>query len=157
MNNTNELARAKKVFEDLCNSLDIRHWDYEKYDEALAVAFMAGGEDIPMSFIVMVDPAHQIIRLVSRLPFTVPEDKRVDVAIATCAASYALTDGNFDFDIEKGIVSFRLTASFRESDIGDGLFEYLVMFSGLVVDRFNDKFLALCKGIIDVDVFFNHE
>ena len=153
MNHADGLLRAKKVYDDLCTFLDERNWKYERFDDNLVVMFMTEGEDIPMSFLILVDPFFEVIRVASRRPFSVPEDKRIDMALAICGASYGLADGSFDYNMEEGTISFRLTASFKESNIGEQLFEYLIVFSDLVVDRFNDKFLALCKGLIDVDEF----
>ena len=143
----------KKVYDDLCASLDKREWHYPKHDEDLVVTCGVAGEDIPMQFVLIVDAERQILRVLSRLPFTVPEDKRMELAIATCAASFGLADGSFDYNIANGTIDFRLTASFRESKIGDGLFEYLIGCSSFTVDRYNDKFFALCKGLISINDF----
>lgn len=153
MADANEMTLAKTVYADLCASLEKREWHYQKHEDDLAVTFGVAGEDIPMEFVLAVDADRQLLRVFSRLPFTVPEDKRMDLAIATCVASNGLADGSFDYDIAKGTIVFRLTASFRESKIGDGLFEYLVGCSSVTVDAFNDKFLLLCKGLISINDF----
>ena len=153
MANETKEALAKTVYSDLCKSLDKRGWHYKKHEEDLVVTFTFDGEDLPMDFVLAVDTDRQLLRVFSRLPFTVPEDKRKDLAVATCVATYGLMDGSFDYDIEKGTISYRLTASFRESKIGDGLFQYLIIRSNLTVDKFNDRFLALCKGFISLDDF----
>lgn len=106
-----------------------------------------------MDFVLAVDAQRQLLRVFSKLPFIVPEDKRMELAIAVCVASNRLADGSFDYDIARGTVVFRLTASFRESKIGDGLFEYLIGCSSVTVDAFNDKFLLLCKGLISLSDF----
>lgn len=155
MDDQNEMALAQTVYADLCAMLDKRGWSYKKYEEDLVITFGVAGEDIPMDFIIGVDTERQLIRVLSKLPFTVPEDKRMELAIAACVASYGLPDGSFDYDIAKGTIVFRLTASFRESKIGDGLFEYLIGCAGVVVDEFNDRFFALCKGIISINEFID--
>ncbi len=157
MAEANELALAKTVYGDLCAALDKRGWHYQKHDDTLVVTFEVSGEDIPMDFVLAVDADRQLLRVFSKLPFTVPEDKRMELAIATCAATYGLVDGSFDYDIAKGTIVFRMTASFRESRIGDGLFQYLISCSCYTVDDYNDKFLALSKGLIDVDEFLKKE
>lgn len=153
MAEANELALAKKVFEDLCTSLDRKKWHYKKHEEDLVVTFGVAGDDLPMDFLLVVDAERQLLSVLSRLSFTVPEDKRMELAIATCAASYGLADGSFDYNIAKGTITFRLTASFRESKIGDGLFAYLVGCSSFTVDKYNDKFFALCKGLMSLNDF----
>ncbi len=153
MAEVNELERAKAVYADLCSALEKREWNYQKHEDDLVVTFGVSGEDIPMEFIIAVDAKRQLLRVLSKLPFTVPEDKRMELAIATCVASNGLADGSFDYDIASGTIMFRLTASFRESKIGEGLFEYLVVCSSITVDTYNDKFLALCKGLISINDF----
>lgn len=153
MAEANELALAKNVYEDLCAALEKRQWKYQKHDDDLVVTFSVAGDDIPMDFVLAVDAQRQLLRVFSKLPFTVPENKRMDLAIATCVASYGLADGSFDYDIATGGIVFRLTASFRESKIGDGLFEYLIACSSATVDAYNDKFFALCKGLININEF----
>ena len=155
MAEANELMLAKTVYGDLCKLLEKRGWKFEKFEDDLVVTFAFSGEDIPMHFVLMVDADRQILRLSSRLPFDVPEDKRMELAIATCAATFGLADGNFDYDIAKGIIAFRLTASFRESKVGEGLFEYLIAYANYTVDAFNDKFFALCKGLISINDFLS--
>lgn len=153
MADVNKLAAAKTVYDDLCASLDKRGWKYTKHDEDLVVTFGVTGDDIPMDFMLDVNADRQLLIVLSRLPFTVPEDKRMDLAIATCVASFGLADGSFDFDIATGDITFRLTASFRDSRIGDGLFDYLIGVSSYSVDEYNDKFLAVSKGIMSINDF----
>ena len=155
MSDINKKAAAQKVFDTLCASLDARNWHYEKdvMNGNQLVHFGVKGEDIPMSFIIVVDEERQVIRLLSRLPFTVEQDKRIDLAIATTAVTNTLANGGFDYDITSGSITFRLTASFIESTIGDGMLRYLVNVSTITVDRYNDKFLALSKGLTDITDF----
>ena len=157
MAEANEMALAKTVYGDLCAALDRRQWKYQKHEDDLVVTFGVAGEDISMEFVLAIDAQRQLLRVFSKLPFVVPEDKRMDLAIATCVASYGLADGSFDYDIATGNIVFRLTASFRESKIGDGLFEYLVGCSSAAVDAYNDKFFALCKGLITINDFIANQ
>ena len=93
----------------------------------------------------------------SRFPFDIPEDKRVDAAIAVCVANYYLVDGSFDYDITEGTITFRLTSSYRESSLGEDLFEYMIMCSAATVDAYNDKFFMLAKGMMTVQQFIEQE
>ncbi len=106
-----------------------------------------------MDVTLRIDVKSQLFLLLSHLPFTISEDKRLDAAIAVSIVNNELVDGCFDYDIAEGKISCRLTASFRESTIGDGLFEYLIIRYNLTVDKYNDRFLALCKGVISLDEF----
>lgn len=153
MTDEKKLADAKAVFQTLCAALENRNWTYEKDEDNLIVNFTVNGEDIPMRFVLVADIARQLIRLHSPLPFKMKEEKRMDGAIAACVASYGMADGSFDYNIFDGSILFRMTASFRESMIGEGLLQYMISCSCAMVDKYNDKFLALNMGYISITDF----
>jgi hypothetical protein len=107
--------------------------------------------------VIIVDANRQLVRLLSMLNFKFPEDKRVEGAIATTVASYGMVDGSFDFDLNDGSVIFRMTASYRESRLGQGLFAYLIDCACFTVDRYNEKFLAVSKGMLSIQDFIAQE
>lgn len=144
---------AEQAYKTLCEAIERREWNYEKDEEKLLVHFGVNGEDIPMSFILVVDAERQLIRLLSPMPFKMSEAKRIEGAIATCAASYGMIDGSFDYNLSDGTIVFRMTASFRESLIGEGLFQYMISCSCAMVDKFNDQFLAIDKGVMSINDF----
>lgn len=152
-----KIALAQNVYDTLCAAIDRREWKYHKDEAKLVVYFGVSGEDIPMNFIIVVDAERQLVRVLSPLPFKMSEDKRLDGAIAACAASYGMADGSFDYDIADGQITFRATASFRESVIGDGLFQYMISLSCAMVDKYNDQFLAISKGMLSISDFIAAE
>ena len=145
-----KMELAKQVYQTLCRAIEKREWKYDKNEEELIVNFGVNGDDVPMQFIILVDAERQ---LMSPLPFKMSESNRMEGAIAVCAASFALADGSFDYDLSDGTVLFRMTASFRESLIGEGLFQYLISCSCATIDKYNDQFLALDKGIVSITDF----
>jgi len=153
MADENKIALAKNVYNTLCAAIERREWRFDKDEENLVVHFGVSGDDIPMQFIMVVDAERQLIRLLSPMAFKMSESKRMDGAIATCVASFGLADGSFDYDLADGTIVFRMTASFRESSIGEGLFQYMISCSCAVVDEYNDKFLAIDKGLMSITDF----
>lgn len=147
------LAAAGQVYATLCQALDERDWRYDRVEKDLVVRFGVNGEDIPIQFVILVDAERQMVRCMSMLPFKMSESKRIEGAIAACAASYGMADGSFDYDVTDGTLFFRMTASFRESRVGTALFSYLIDCSCAMVDRYNDKFLALDKGMLSINDF----
>jgi len=147
------MANAKQVYNTLISMLDNRGWHYDRHDDDLVITFGVNGDDIAMSFVIIIDEKRSLVSVYSRMPFDVPEEKRMEAAVAVCVATYGLVDGNFDYDLNKGRITFRQTASFRESEIGEGLFSYLIDWACSVVDRYNDKFLALITGVISLEDF----
>ena len=150
-----KMELAKQVYQTLCDAIERREWNFGKDEEKLLVHFGVNGDDIPMQFILIVDAERQLIRVMSPLPFKMSESKRMEGAIAACAASYGMADGSFDYDLSDGAIVFRMTASFRESLIGEGLFQYMISCSCAMVDKYNDQFLALDKGIMSITDFIS--
>ena len=148
-----KMELAKQVYQTLCDAIERRGWNFGRNEEKLLVHFSVNGDDIPMQFILIVDAERQLIRVMSPLPFKMSEAKRMEGAIATCAASFGMVDGSFDYNLSDGTIVFRMTASFRESLIGEGLFQYLTFCSCAMVDKYNDRFLALDKGIMSITDF----
>lgn len=150
-----KLVRAQKVYETLCATLDSHAWKYKKNEDCFSIECRAQGEDLPMEISIKVDPNRQLIILLSHLPFIISEEKRLDVAIATSIVNNKLVDGSFDYDITDGHMFFRMTSSFIESEIGNELFSYMLMCSCHTIDKYNDKFLMLSKGMMSIENFIS--
>ena len=151
------LKLAKNVYNSLCEMLDEKNVRYDKDQDDLIISFITGGDDIPMQFLVKVDAERQLIRVLSPIPVTFGEEKRVEGAIATCHATYTLADGSFDYDFQTGKVLFRLTSSYMDSLISKNLFEYMIIIAIHTVDKYNDKFFMLAKGQMSIEEFCNQE
>ncbi len=149
-------ARAQRVFRGLCDNLDSRKWNYQKDEDRLRVDCSAKGDDLPIDLSIRVEADRQLIMLLSTLPFNVPEDKRLDVAIAVSYVNNKLVDGSFDYDVTDGHLLFRMTSSFLESDIGDDLFTYLVLCSCQTIDAFNEKFAKIAMHAISLEDFISN-
>lgn len=153
MADENTIALANQVYKTVCDALDARQWRYMKEEDKLLVRFGVNGDDIPVQIIMVVEADRQLIRVLSPLPFKMSEGKRMEGAIATCVASYGLADGSFDYDLSDGSIFFRMTASFRESVIGESLIQYMISCTCAMVDQFNDQFLAIDKGMMSITDF----
>lgn len=148
---------AETVFQTLCETLDDRNWKYDKHPEDFVVHFIVSGDDIPMEFVVFIDPEKELVRMLSRLPFAFGEEKRVEGAIATCQATFKLVDGSFDYDFKTGRILFRLTSSFRGSLISKELIAYMIDCACYTVDEYNDKFLMIEKGMLSLEDFLKQD
>ena len=153
MADATKMKQAKTVYETFCKALDARKWKYEGHPEDRVITFSYMGEDIPMNFVVFIDEDRQLVRMLSRLPFTFAEDHRVDGTVATSYINFKLADGSFDYDYFTGEVIFRLTATFIESLVSEELLFYMVACSCYTVDKYNDKLLMVAKGMLPVDRF----
>lgn len=155
MTEQEKLVQAKATFATLCSTLENEDWHYTKDEQALTIECSARGEDLPMELTVKVDADRMLIVLLSRIPFAIQEDKRLDVAIAVSAVNNRLVDGCFDYDVTSGKMFFRMTNSFIDSKIGEDVFTYMLYCSCQTIDDYNDKFLMIAKGMLSIRQFLS--
>ena len=145
MADNNQLKQAKNVFRSLCGMLDNLDWTYDANEEDLTITTGTKGEDLPISLHLEVDADKQIIIIFSQLPFEVPEDQRVLMAIAVSLANHGLPNGSFDYNLANGVILFRITSSYINSLISENLLKYLLAATVVTVDKYNDKFFPVSK------------
>ncbi len=146
MADNNKLIYAREAYDGLCKSLDSIGWKYQRMDDELKIMFGVNGDDLPMTFLAIVDADRQLVRLISLLPFKMNKDKMVEGAVSVCAINYLLADGSFDLDLEEGNILFKLTSSFRNSLLGEETFKYMVAVACHTIDLYNDKLFDLSEG-----------
>lgn len=151
-----KLAMAKAEYQSVCQALDDRNWKYNKDDDKLLISFGVNGEDLPLDILIYVDVQRSLVRVLSKLPFKMNEDKRMEGAVAVCAANYGMVDGGFDYDLSDGSILYRVAACFNGSCISKNLYQYLISCACVTVDKYNDQFLALNKGMISLSDFIKN-
>ncbi len=145
---------AETVYNTLCEALDGMDIKYDKNESNLAVSVASKTDDLDLELRFFVDSKRHVVSLFSRIPVTVPEDKKIDLTIATNLVNKKIINGCFDFDITKESVIFRLTNTYvGYKTISSELFDYMLRVSYLTVDEYNDKFFALAKGLMDLEKF----
>lgn len=153
MADAKKTKQALSVYNTLLDALNAREWKYEEDKEKLTVRLNVTGDDISMRLVMIVDADRSLFRLLSFLPFKVKEDKRTEVAVASCEVNYSMADGGFDMDLSDGSILFRQNASFRDSIIGEGLIQYVISCACHTIDKYNDLFLMLSKDLISLGDF----
>ena len=149
----NKAQVAQEIYNSLCDAIDKIGLKYEMGEEELFVRFTVSGEDIPMKFVMLVDADLKLLVLMSYMPFKMSEAKRYEGAVAACVSSYGLIDGSFDYDITDGEISFRMVQPFMDGSISESTFMHMISFSCRVVDDYNDRFMALDKGLMSIEEF----
>ena len=86
-----------------------------------------------------------------------PEDKRIDGALAVTVANHGMVNGCFDYDLSDGEVMFRLTTAFHDTILSEEVYRYMILVAASTVDRYNDRFLMLAKGKSDIKQFIEEE
>ena len=148
MADVNLMEKAIAEYDLLCNTLNEMGWRYERDKSKLSVETMVQGEDIPIRYFIQIVPDVQLLQIYSHMPFTVPEDKRLEMSYILNYINSKLVDGSFDFNIDNGGLLFRVTSSFIDSEIGNLVFTYAIQITAAVVDEYNDKLYEYAEGKI---------
>ena len=156
MEDEKKIQKTKEVYDAVCKYLEAHNWPYHKTEEKFMIDCKAAGEDLPMDITIHLNPNVQILSIFSCLPFEIPEDKRLDFAVAVSVINNKLLNGCFDYDIHSGHVYYRMTNSFMESTLGDDAFTYLLFASCKIIDDYNDKLLMLAKNLISLEQFISN-
>ena len=153
----NKHEKALTVFRGLCAFLDGEDWKYDKDTEELIIRLGAEGKNLLMDMVIRVDEDRQVFQTLSELSFEVPEDVRMDMAVAVSVVNRRLVDGSFNYNIPTGRITFRMACCYIDSDLGKDLYKYLILCSFRTIDEYNDKFLRLVDGQVEIQDFISEE
>lgn len=146
-------AKALAVFDTVCRAIDAENLNYTKDKDKLTVFLSAKGEDLPINVLFNVDTDRKVLTVHSLLDTEVAEDKRVEFAIAVNVANYALVNGSFDFGVNEGRIIFRMAQPYLDIGVSQRIVQYMLYCVFSTVDEYNDRFLMLNKGMIDIAKF----
>ena len=91
--------------------------------------------------------------LMSQMPVTMKEEKRIDAALVVNEFNKDKKLGAFDLDFESGRIFFKVTQCFVGCRVSEELCSFLLQFSLKFIDDYNDKFLMLNNGLISTEQF----
>lgn len=150
-----KLNEAKAMYNTLCSSLDKKNWKYSKEEENLIVRTSAVGDDLTMKLYIKVDASRSVMYLKSGIPFSspVPQTKIFDLTQAVIIANWAMLNGSFEMDRKDGYVAFKVVIPFMESIISERVCKYMIDMSCDMIDKFNDKFVAIAENRMTIDEF----
>ena len=152
-----DLKLAQQIYETLCRALETDGWPFTRHDEHLAITTSARGADLPMEFSVEVDTKRRLISLLSHISLRVPEDKRVMMAVAVSIANDGMVYGGFDYDIQEGRILFRISNTYIGCVLSEESFLQMLYTACGTVDRYNDRFLMLCRDLMTLEQFMQKE
>lgn len=149
--------QAREVYNLIINTLNAKGWTFEQDDERFLIRTGVKSEDLPIEFVLLVNEGNEVMQFISPLPIHMPEDMRVDGAIAVAVANYGMVDGSFDYDISDGEIRFRLTTAYRDGTLGTDNVEYLIGVGIAMVEKYNDRFFMLAKKMMTIEQFIEKE
>lgn len=142
---------AAQIYDLLLQTLDDIGYHYQRNDEERQVHFEVHGDGLPMELTITVDGERDLIRLLSFLPFKVPENRLQDMALGVCRINDVLINGNFDLSAERGRMSFRMVQCYRDSLIDMEVLKYMVFVSLNTIDEYSEKLFLLSRRHITLD------
>lgn len=148
---------ASKIYNDLRTHLDAIGLKYTRHDDDKVISLGMNGDDLPMDMILAVREKQEVVQLLSPIPSKAPEDKRIDAAVAVNVANNGMVFGSFDYDVSDGEIRWRAVLPYRDAAITKDQVYYLVMVSATTIDKYNDKFLMLNKGMMTLQQFIESE
>ena len=145
--------RAKRAFETLKKALEADNWPYKAVEEDNTVFCKAQGEDLPIDIKFAFNDKIELAIVMSRIPFNISEEKRIDAALAVNMVNGMLVDGCFEYDVTTGAIYFRTSNSFAGTELSADLLMSMLIRSCKIVDDYNDRFLMLDKGMLSLEDF----
>ncbi|MDE6690408.1 MAG: YbjN domain-containing protein, partial [Clostridia bacterium] len=127
---------AQKNYRTLLEAVEANNWICGQDDAALKIDYGVNGDYFKMKFIIKVEAEKQLVILNSELPCKFPREKSGIAAMVICTANYALADGRFDFNLDNGSISFKMTENYRGSLLSKEAFMYLLNYSVWAIDKF---------------------
>ena len=94
-------------------------WDEEEDAEGLVMAVRAPTGDEGWSWYLQVREEHRQVALFTILDTVVPESRLVAMAELVVTASFGLTVGGFELDMEEGQLRFRTSIGFGATGVTD--------------------------------------
>ena len=149
MADVKQIKLTQKNFKKLCEMLDDSKWKYDIEDN-FTIITGTKGDDLAIGIRFKLDPDFEIATLYSNMPFDVPENKRSIMALAVSRANYGMVDGSFDYNYVTGILLFRITLSYAGTVLSKEAYDYMLSVACHTVDKYNDKFLTVCKKDLTV-------
>jgi hypothetical protein len=146
-------SKSLAVFNTVCRTIDGENLKYTADKEKLVVFLSAKGDDLPIGVMFKADADRSVLTVHSLLDTKADEDKRVEFAVAVNAANYALVNGSFDYDVSDGKIAFRMAQPYFDGGVSEEVVKYLLYCTFSTVDEYNDRFLMLGKGMIDISKF----
>ena len=147
---------ALQVYKAFQAHLDKNKFKYDAHDEDLVISLTVNGEDLPIDTVIRVIEKRDVAQVLCFCG-KVPEDKRIDLAVAVDVANHGMVNGCFDYDISDGQLLFRVTHNYTDGVPSDEVIRYLLGIAFNTTDEYNDKFFMLGKGMMTLEQFIEAE
>lgn len=149
--------KALKVYQQFQDHLTAHNFEFDTHDDDLVITLTVHGDSMRKLTIIRVLDDRDLVQVISPSPSKVSEEKRIDGAIAVAVANYGMVNGSFDYDMNDGEIRFRVTQSYRDTELSDELIGYMLRVTFATTDKYNSSFYLLGKGLISLEQFIEKE
>ncbi len=141
--------RSAASYDLLCDVLEHNDIPYERIDSFCVTCLVSGQEgDIRLSF--TVDESKMLTTLYAPTVSRIPQEQLPDLSLAVCMLNHRLSDGAFCVDMANGLLYFKLTVSFYNSQPSEDIFSYMLSVAAETVDRYRQQFRLLVGQPVSV-------
>lgn len=126
----------------LCEVLEKNDIRYELTNSS-CVNCTITDEEKEIDMVFHINPSKMLVTLYSPVIRPVPAELAENLSLALCMINHSLTDGAFCIDLNSGMVYFKLTASFYNSDPEGSAFEYMLSAAADAMDEYRPKIQRL--------------
>ena len=149
--------KAVKVYELFKKHLQDNKFRFDERPEELIISLTVHGDDLPQPTIIRVMDDRDLVQVLSPIPSKIPEDKRIDAAVAVSVANYGIVNGSFDYDMSDGEIRFRVTQSYKDMELSEECVRYILSIAFHTTDKYNDRFFMLGKGMMTLEQFIEKD
>lgn len=150
-------ARGTQVYQMFKKHLEENNFKFDAHDDDLVLTMTVHGEDLPQPTIIRILDDRDVFQILSPIPSRIPEDKRVDAAVAVSVANYGMINGCFDLDMSDGEIRFRVAQGYKGMELSNEFIKYIMGIVFFTTDKYNDKFFMLGKGLMSLEQFIEQE
>lgn len=147
------MSSGLQVYERIKRHLRDRDLKFNTHDEDLTITLIAQGDDLPQPTIIHVIDRVSVVQIVSPIPGKIPEDKRMEAAVALAIANWGMINGSFELDMSDGEIRFKIAQSYDGTELNEEIMDYMLGITFVTTDKFNDKFFALGMGLMSLEQF----
>ena len=148
--------QAEKVFQQLCAAFDSYEFRYNTDRNSDGSLVACGGcrtGAFATTIIAVVRPQLWLVSFLAKVPCNVPENRRFEMAAAVAQANYNRHEGNFDYNLRTGDVSWRLTANYYGCETDTELYRMLLAKTATVLEDIGGPLAAVGEGRITLAEF----
>lgn len=147
------MSTTEQVYQTAIKAFDELKWHYNRDDENQVITCNVKGDDLTIKIFFRVMTNQNTMYVLSEMPFSIKEDKRMEMCVATTIANNTMLNGSFELNIETGYLGFKVLCPFDGMTPTTEVCKHLIGLTCNMTDIYNDKFLAVANGGMTLNQF----